>query len=89
MKKLLILLPILVFIACNSKNQEVKDKKPEATTSYTCSMDPQIKEDKPGKCPICHMELTPIKLDDTEANEISLSKQQIQLGNISTRTISL
>jgi Cu(I)/Ag(I) efflux system membrane fusion protein len=51
-------------------------------------MDPQIKEDKPGKCPICHMELTPIKLDDTEVNEISLSNQQIQLGNITTQTIS-
>jgi Cu(I)/Ag(I) efflux system membrane fusion protein len=51
-------------------------------------MDPQVKEDKPGKCPICHMELTPIKQDDTEANEISLSKQQIQLGNITTQTIA-
>ena len=87
MKKLFILLPILVFIACNSKNQEGKDKKQEAATFYTCSMDPQIKEDKPGKCPICHMELTPIKNDNTEANEISLSKQQMQLGNISTRSI--
>jgi Cu(I)/Ag(I) efflux system membrane fusion protein len=88
MKKLFILLPILVFIACNSKNQEGKDRKQEATTFYTCSMDPQIKEDKPGKCPICHMELTPIKSDNTQANEISLSKQQIQLGNITTQTIS-
>jgi Cu(I)/Ag(I) efflux system membrane fusion protein len=51
-------------------------------------MDPQVKEDKPGKCPICHMELTAIKHNDTEANEISLSKQQIQLGNITTQTIS-
>jgi len=51
-------------------------------------MDPQIKEDKPGKCPICHMGLTPIKHNDTEVNEISLSKQQIQLGNITTQTIS-
>ena len=38
---------------------------------YTCSMDPQIKEDKPGKCPICHMTLTPIKKNNGEANEIS------------------
>jgi len=88
MKKLFILLPILFFIACNSKNQEGKDKKKEATTFYTCSMDPQIKEDKPGKCPICHMELTPVKSDNSQANEISLSKQQIQLGNITTQNIS-
>ena len=34
------------------------------------------------------MPLTPIKNNDTEANEISLSKQQIQLGNITTQTIA-
>jgi len=79
-----------VMIACNTKNKEdhSEHNKNKETTFYTCSMDPQIKEDKPGKCPICHMELTPVKQNDTEANEISLSKQQIQLGNISTQTIS-
>ena len=80
----------IVMVACNTKDKEdhSKHNKSAATTFYTCSMDPQVKEDKPGKCPICHMELTPIKQDDTEANEISLSKQQIQLGNITTQTIS-
>ena len=34
------------------------------------------------------MELTPVKLDESNSNEISLSKQQIQLGNISTQTIA-
>ena len=79
----------MVMVACNTKDKEdhSKHNKSAATTFYTCSMDPQVKEDKPGKCPICHMELTPIKQDDTEANEISLSKQQIQLGNITTQTI--
>jgi len=90
--KIITLLAILfsVMIACNTKNKEDHSKhdKSAATTYYTCSMDPQVKEDKPGKCPICHMELTPIKQDDTKANEISLSKQQIQLGNITTQTIA-
>lgn len=27
---------------------------------YTCSMHPEIKSDKPGKCPICAMALTPV-----------------------------
>lgn len=27
---------------------------------YTCTMDPQIKEDKPGDCPICKMKLVPM-----------------------------
>lgn len=28
---------------------------------YTCTMHPQIREDKPGNCPICHMKLTPLE----------------------------
>lgn len=82
------MLSIIVFIACNSKTQDPTHNSQHSTTFYTCSMDPQIKEDKPGKCPICNMELTPIKHSETEANEIALSDQQIQLGNITTQTIS-
>lgn len=93
------LLLSLIFTACNSSKKEdhsqhenkkedhSQHNKNKETTFYTCSMDPQVKEDKPGKCPICHMELTPIKQDDSEVNQISLSKQQIQLGNITTQVI--
>eukprot|EP00388_Colpodella_angusta_P004001 GDKJ01013651.1.p5 GENE.GDKJ01013651.1~~GDKJ01013651.1.p5 ORF type:complete len:414 (-),score=29.88 GDKJ01013651.1:1820-3061(-) len=93
----ILLLLVMVFIACNSHEKEdhqvnnsedhSQHEKKKETTFYTCSMDPQVKEDKPGKCPICHMELTPIKQDDSEVNQISLSKQQIQLGNIKTQAI--
>ena len=93
------LLLSLIFTACNSSKKEDHSQhenkkedhsqhdKNKESTFYTCSMDPQVKEDKPGKCPICHMELTPIKQDDSEVNQISLSKQQIQLGNITTQVI--
>lgn len=85
-----VLLLFMVMAACTTKNKEDHSghEMGKETTFYTCSMDPQIKEDKPGKCPICHMPLTPIKNNDAEANEISLSKQQIQLGNITTQTIA-
>jgi Cu(I)/Ag(I) efflux system membrane fusion protein len=51
-------------------------------------MDPQIKEAKPGKCPVCHMEMTPMKNVYSAANEIALSDQQIKLGNITMQTIA-
>ncbi|PVX44291.1 Cu(I)/Ag(I) efflux system membrane fusion protein [Flavobacterium sp. 103] len=88
MRKINLLLLILIFVACNSNNQQPKTQNSELTTFYTCSMDPQIKEDKPGKCPICHMTLTPTNINDADPSEISLSKQQIRLGNITTQTIS-
>jgi Cu(I)/Ag(I) efflux system membrane fusion protein len=76
------------FIACNSKNKEDHGKhQPKENVYYSCSMDPQVKEDKPGKCPICHMELTPMKNENSEINEIALSDQQIKLGNITMQTI--
>ena len=84
----ILLLVLILFIGCNSKNKENKvELDSKKNVFYTCSMDPQVKEDKPGKCPICHMDLAPIKNDNSQANQISLSKQQIQLGNITTQII--
>lgn len=31
-----------------------------AGQTYTCSMHPQVRQDGPGLCPICHMELVPL-----------------------------
>src|SRR5947207_6872366 len=30
---------------------------------YTCGMHPQVIQDHPGNCPICHMKLVPLKSD--------------------------
>jgi Cu(I)/Ag(I) efflux system membrane fusion protein len=82
-----ILLAIAV-TACHNKNSEDHSKHNSGDIAYyTCSMHPQIRADKPGKCPICHMDLIPVKNSDNTADEISLSEQQIKLGNITTQTI--
>lgn len=85
MRNIIILVSVFIFFnSCVSKKEAPK----EADTYYTCSMDPQVVEYKPGKCPICKMELTPVKKSNGEnENEIKLSEQQIQLGNIHTDTI--
>ena len=57
-------------------------------TFYTCSMHPQIMEPHPGKCPICSMNLIAVQKNDVpQTDEIKLSDQQIQLGNIQVDTI--
>jgi Cu(I)/Ag(I) efflux system membrane fusion protein len=78
------IIALLIFAACKNKNEAHQD----SDTYYTCSMDPQVVEHKPGKCPICKMELTPVKKSNGEKkDELQLSDQQIQLGNIRTDTI--
>ncbi len=41
------------------------DPRPASPPSqlWTCGMHPQVIQDRPGDCPICHMQLTPLKLD--------------------------
>ena len=36
---------------------------------YTCGMHPEIISDEPGLCPICEMNLTPIKNDEQKGGE--------------------
>lgn len=82
---LAIILLIFVFVSCKNKKAAVVA---DPDVYYTCSMDPQIKENKPGKCPICKMDLTIAKKSMSAAmDEIELSEQQIQLGNILMDTI--
>lgn len=75
---------IIALVSCKNKTQATA----EPDTYYTCSMDPQVIEHKPGKCPICKMDLTPVKKSSRDnKDELQLSEQQIQLGNITTDTI--
>jgi Cu(I)/Ag(I) efflux system membrane fusion protein len=85
MRKIYLIAVVLFFAAaCKQKPAASKD----SDVYYTCSMDPQVIEYKPGKCPICHMEMTPVKKSTGEKkDEIELSDQQVKLGNIRVDTI--
>lgn len=68
-----------------SNKQQASDKN---DVYYTCSMHPQVKEDHPGKCPICQMELIAVpKTSMKTSGEIHLDAEQIKLGNIQVDTI--
>jgi Cu(I)/Ag(I) efflux system membrane fusion protein len=36
---------------------------------WTCGMHPQVIQDHPGECPICHMELTPLESEATKESQ--------------------
>jgi Cu(I)/Ag(I) efflux system membrane fusion protein len=78
MKNLFSILFLSLFIfSCTKKTEKIPDN-----VFYTCSMDPQIMEKKPGKCPICKMELSKIIIDKNTTSGLRLSEEQMELANI-------
>ena len=60
-------------------DEMVKEEHDHAKkTIWTCSMHPQIRMDKPGKCPICGMDLIP--LEETSDSETAISPDEIQMS---------
>jgi Cu(I)/Ag(I) efflux system membrane fusion protein len=57
---------------------------------WTCSMHPQIRQDKPGKCPICAMDLIPVRKSSfsDKANAIQLSEEAAALADVQTSKVS-
>jgi membrane fusion protein, copper/silver efflux system len=60
-------------------------------TTYTCSMHPQIRQNEPGKCPICGMDLIPLvqKSDKGETSPFvhTMSPEAIALANVQTQKV--
>ena len=47
------------FVSCKNKPGKDAHAEHKKAQQYTCPMHPQIISDKPGKCPICGMDLVP------------------------------
>lgn len=62
----------------------------EKSTIWTCAMHPQIRMDKPGKCPICGMDLIPLNQSggEVDADAIHLTKEAAELANVLTSVVS-
>jgi Cu(I)/Ag(I) efflux system membrane fusion protein len=58
--------------------EAAQEQKDEIT--WTCSMHPQIRLPQPGKCPICFMDLIPVKKDATTDGVEAVSLRQIRLS---------
>lgn len=71
-------------------NQTALHEHDEAeNTIWTCAMHPQIRMDKPGKCPICGMELIPLKKStaDIDDQAIEMSESAIKLAEVQTSIV--
>ncbi len=57
---------------------------------WTCSMDPQVRQPKPGKCPICGMDLIPLEenLDaDLDPNAVKMGATAMHLAQVETSEV--
>jgi len=82
----------LIFHSSHNKAGDSKIPASEITktTIWTCSMHPQIRMNKPGKCPICGMELIPLEQAGVvvDSNSIYLSKDALELANVLTSVVT-
>lgn len=55
---------------------------------WTCTMHPQVRQDSPGSCPFCGMNLVPVSDEDvsgdSETKGLRMSNQAMQLANVQT-----
>ncbi len=68
---------------------EVHDHSQDKKTIWTCAMHPQIRMDEPGDCPICGMELIPLKNSNVEIDDqaIEMSESAMKLAEVQTSVV--
>jgi membrane fusion protein, copper/silver efflux system len=75
-------------------NGETHQHEGEITkeTIWTCSMHPQIRQNEPGKCPICGMDLIPLSSGNDNHSEspfiYTMSPEAAALANVQTAKVS-
>ncbi len=54
---------------------------------WTCAMHPQIRQQKPGKCPICRMDLVPVQPSAGGLRTLVMRPEVVKLLNIQTTPV--
>lgn len=82
----------LFFSTSNSDESKKSDStETKIAEIWTCSMHPQIRMDKFGKCPLCAMDLILLNQNSAEAmdpDEIHFTKEAAQLANVLTTVVT-
>ncbi len=84
---------IIGWLVKPSDHQHIKSSNhQEINTSeiWTCSMHPQIRQNEPGNCPICGMDLIPLENEEDQELDpmaISMSPTAMQLASVSTAVV--
>ncbi len=78
----LLLLVAVLLVKMKSSTLAVDDRASGFDTStslprqlWTCGMHPQVIQDHPGTCPICHMKLTPLRDESDDAGTVGAKRK--------------
>lgn len=69
---------------------EHRASESDVSTIWTCSMHPQIRMESPGKCPICGMDLIPLrqlKDSDVSSGVVTLGMEAQKLADVETSIV--
>lgn len=85
-----LLLGRLIFHAPHAETEPTDETASVKEEIWTCAMHPQIRMDKPGKCPICAMDLIPLVQSSVavDAGAIHLTREAASLANVITSVVS-
>ncbi|MBN1765185.1 MAG: efflux RND transporter periplasmic adaptor subunit [Sedimentisphaerales bacterium] len=75
------------YICKSSRIKHSPPREATATQKWTCSMHPSVIQDTPGACPICGMDLIPLKTDTLSVNELKFSAEAVKLLDIETSPV--
>ncbi len=96
MKRAKLILPVIAALlvgfilrgcfTSSSRQPQASNTQPQATV-WTCSMHPQIRLPKPGKCPICFMDLIP--LESSGSNEDSANRPEVSVSPYAAKLMEI
>lgn len=78
------------FFGGNNAGESQAAVEEEESTTWTCSMHPQIRQGEPGQCPICGMDLIPVSEGNGEGENqmaVTMSETAARLANVQTMTV--
>ncbi|HEY3761148.1 MAG TPA: heavy metal-binding domain-containing protein [Verrucomicrobiae bacterium] len=89
---IVVLAAIAVFIHLPAKFSSASASNGRKALYYTCAMHPWVRENKPGPCPVCGMNLTPVYTDengaatnqDGDPGTVTLESESISAINVQT-----
>ncbi len=75
-----------VFSSSEGHDHTQVDQESSGNTVYTCSMHPQIRQNEPGICPICEMDLTPLsdQINTEDPAILQMTPAAVKLAQIET-----